>query len=88
MDNIMTDKLITEVEELKYYLLDTCNSLEAGVEALDLDPHIDWEDLMLSANIETCKGCDWWHESGSLIDEEDKNIGYCEDCREDNKDGT
>lgn len=66
--------------KLAAYLEGTCQSLEAAVEFLELDPNVDWEDEMLSANMEECRGCGWWHESGDLVHERERDTGFCEDC--------
>lgn len=67
-------------DRLADYLEGTCMSLETAVEYLEFDPNIDWEDEMLTANMETCLGCGWWMESSELIHEDNENTGYCEDC--------
>jgi len=67
-------------DQLLNYLQGTCQSLDAAVEFLELDPVVDWEDEMLSAGMELCLGCGWWHESGELVHEDEADTGYCEDC--------
>lgn len=67
-------------EELADYLIGTCHTLDSAIEFLELDQEIDWDDEMLSANIELCLGCGWWHESGDLVHEDEADTGYCEDC--------
>lgn len=74
-------KRITEREKLSYYLEGTCQSLDNAIERLELDPDVDWEDEMLSANMETCLGCGWWHSSGDLVHENEEDIGYCDQCK-------
>lgn len=71
--------------DLAYLLLGTCTNISVEIERLELDDLIDWEDEMLTAGVEPCKGCAWWHESGDLIDNEegdDSKTGYCPQCRE------
>jgi hypothetical protein len=38
------------------------------------------EELLLDNNVERCPGCDWYCESGELLDDEDNLVG-CRDCR-------
>lgn len=72
--------------DLFHYLEGTCMTLETAVEALELDPDVDWEDEILSAGLELCLGCDWWYESGDLISYDGETIGYCGQCRDDHND--
>lgn len=55
-------------------------SIDSAVEFLELDPDVDWEDEMLTANMEMCLGCGWWMESSELVHEDDADTGYCEQC--------
>lgn len=74
------DEIFEKREELKDYLLGTCLSLDHAIEQLELDLEVDWEDEILSANVELCLGCGWWYESGDLVHEDEADTGYCEDC--------
>lgn len=71
-----------EREELVHYLRGTCHTLGMAIESLELDPDWDWDDEILTANLETCLGCGWWHDSGELVHENDEDIGFCDDCKE------
>lgn len=81
----MTD-LSSLVGILANQLLGTCKSIES---VLDQDDELDalrdcsiddLEDMVISKNVERCDGCDWWFESGDLVDENNEPVG-CEDCR-------
>lgn len=72
--------IISDRNRLAHHLEGTCMTLEVAVEHLGLDPEVDWEDEMLSANLETCLGCGWWMESNELVHEDDEDTGYCGDC--------
>lgn len=66
----------------KYY--GTCVSLSYIIdsEELDIDEN-ELEDRLLDVNLEKCKLCDWWYDSGELLDDEneDSEPGFCSDCR-------
>lgn len=66
--------------ELSDYLQGTCITIAQAVESLELDESIDWEDEMLSAGVEVCLSCGWWHESGELVHDDDEDTGICGDC--------
>ena len=74
-----------KLEEVSAWLLGTCNSAEAAIVKFDLDVESDYlmSDL-LDLNVEPCRGCGWWFESGELARgiPEDSD-GYCEDCWKD-----
>jgi hypothetical protein len=75
------DEILEKREELAAYLLGTCHSFDSALEYLELaDDVTDYEDELLSANVEICLGCGWWHESGDLVHDDEANTGYCEDC--------
>lgn len=87
MSRKLTD---AEKRKLADKLLGTCDSTEAALEYLELDADFDAdaaEDGLLDLNVERCKGCDWWHESGELAGERDGEPGYCDQCREPDDDG-
>ena len=72
----ITDDQLREIAE---YLVGTCESIDTGLEMVDLNPDdfdiTDVEDAILDYNVETCPGCGWWFEGGELNDGEG-----CDDC--------
>lgn len=44
-------------------------------------PEDEVEERLLDEGIETCIGCGWWFEVSELVDENDENPGYCDECR-------
>jgi len=69
----------TTVEEIRYYLLGTCNAVEAAMNAFDLegdDVRDEIEDRLLDGNgIQVCETCGWWVEVGEM--DEDGNCYQC-----------
>lgn len=84
----LTDEQLSQVVQ---WLSGTCNSLHRAEDHFGFQIDVtDLEDQLLDQNIEMCKGCGWWFESGNLVPDaeedipdgfEDELIGYCEDCR-------
>ncbi|MBS3648791.1 hypothetical protein KEU06_09255 [Pseudaminobacter sp. 19-2017] len=72
-----------DLDRLIHHIQGTCLSIEQAVESLELDPSIDWKDKLLDRNIELCGVCNWWHESGELEFDEQRNFGVCEQCLDD-----
>jgi len=74
----MTDE---QLKMLAENLAGTCDSIETGLEGLDLDARdfdvTNVEDALLDYNVEICPGCDWWCDSGELHDGEG-----CDGCIE------
>ena len=74
----MTDDQKRKLADL---LIGTPDSVEYALEELGLDVSADdAEDALADVNIERCPDCDWWCESGELIDEEGNLVG-CQACR-------
>lgn len=63
-------------------VLGTCLSVAAIAEKYGI-PEDEVEESLLDEGIEACTGCDWWFEVGELVDDEDENEGYCDECRAD-----
>lgn len=74
---------MTDIHEIGDYLLGTCYSIAHALEHFDLPwDEDDLLDRLLDINVETCRLCGWWFESGELTGlEEDDEPGYCADCR-------
>jgi hypothetical protein len=75
-----------QLEEVAGMLEGTCREIEtaldlAGLESCDFDV-TDIEDQLLDVSLERCKGCDWWMEPSELVDDENEQAGFCEQCRE------
>ena len=71
------------IEDVKYYLLGTSNSISDAIENFNLDEEFDeseLEDMISFTNIERCPYCEWWFESSELLDDDDEVVG-CRDCR-------
>lgn len=78
---MITDEAL--IDRIVDYAQGTClspSAIAAHFDEVDDDAGDDIEEVLLDANIELCRGCEWWHESGELADDED-HIGYCSDCR-------
>lgn len=76
------EQIVISRQNLAHYLEGTCQSIDAAIEYLELDPTVDWEDEMLTAGMELCMGCGWWHASSELVHENDEDTGYCDQCVE------
>lgn len=70
-----------DIDAIAAFLMGTPNSIEQAIEhfSLDIDSS-ELEDKLSDTNIERCPHCDWWYESGELVDEFDEVVG-CRDCR-------
>ena len=70
-----------ELEALANTLAGTCDSIDAGLERIDLEPGdydtTNVQDDLIGLNTELCIGCQWWFESCELDPD-----AYCEDCQE------
>lgn len=77
----------TKIQAMANFLIGTSESVERALEAVGIDNDIDGyeidiiEDMLLDENCERCGGCDWWFESGELVDSAGDYAGYCDDCR-------
>ena len=67
-----------ERERFADYIVGTCKSIEEAAKYLELTHIQDWEDHLLSENVELCQGCQWWHESAEL----DEDTLLCYQCHE------
>jgi formylmethanofuran dehydrogenase subunit E len=69
-----------KIEQVKDFLLGTCNSEHDAAEYCDTDSNEDILDYIIESKIECCATCGWW------IDEEEQNeINgeiICNDCNE------
>jgi len=82
--------MITEhqLEDISEMLNGTCDSIESALSRLDLEDKLDVsevEDRLLDVNLERCPHCEWWCESGELVDD-DGNVVGCDSCRTHNDD--
>ena len=73
----------SETAKVAADLLGTCTSLDFYIEAHELDVDAETlEDLLLDFGVERCPVCEWWHESGELIDPDDDDAEpMCDQCR-------
>jgi hypothetical protein len=70
-----------EKDQLKDKVLGTCDSIDSAIEFLEIDTDAETaEDGLLDRNVERCRGCGWWLESGELDGEREGEIGYCQQC--------
>ena len=79
MDEKLSDEQLRKLGDM---LLGTCAYAEAVVDFHEM-PNCGEEDLTIqleSINIERCPYCDWWFESGELINDDSDVVG-CADCR-------
>uniref|UniRef100_A0AAU8HZD7 Uncharacterized protein n=1 Tax=Rhizobium phage IG49 TaxID=3129228 RepID=A0AAU8HZD7_9CAUD len=65
-------------ERLASYIVGTCQSIFMCLEILELEEGHDWEDELLTENVEQCHGCGWWHYSYELEDHD--GWAYCDSC--------
>lgn len=76
---------LEEAKEKVKDILGTSRSLISFISFHDIPEEFleDLEDYLLDCGIELCRGCEWWHESTDLIDDEnEENTGLCYECRE------
>lgn len=71
------------LEKIAERLEGTADSIESACECLDIEWEEDMEDKLLDCNLERCMGCGWWMECCELVDEDNDDVGYCDQCRED-----
>lgn len=64
-------------------VLGTCLSIVAIAEKYGI-PEDEVEEALLDKGIERCAGCEWWFEVSELVDDEDENPGYCDECMREN----
>ena len=88
----MSKSLVETLEEkrnnLAFFLEGTVQTLDTALEhfGYENDP-VDWEDEMLTANMEECVICNWWHRSSDLTWVERLNGGVCDqDLDEEDRD--
>lgn len=72
------------VKEAECELLGTCTELSAWIDNKGYD--VDISNLESDLDIERCPECDWWCETGELVDE-DCNPCECESCRTSSQEG-
>lgn len=65
-------------------LLGSCMMIPSALEKLGIEEGSETvtevEGMLANLNIETCPGCDWWHESSDLVDDDNEPC-LCLDCR-------
>jgi hypothetical protein len=76
----MTQKTTT-AEDVKSYLLGSCNSEGNAEQVFDLS-YEEVLDLIIEAEIECCSICGWWHEAFEMEDVDSELI--CQECLESN----
>jgi len=77
---------IEQVRSISDLLNGTCDTIESALERVGLEdtPVEEVEDRLLDVNIERCPICDWWVESGEIVNDDGDVVG-CESCREPEK---
>jgi hypothetical protein len=78
--------MMTAEQKIKFAnaLAGTADSVERAVEMIGLDPDDfepdDLEVIAAEQGYERCEECDWWCETGELVDD-DGEVVPCESCR-------
>jgi hypothetical protein len=68
-----------QVSEIVDTVTGYANGYTSAMAQFDIEAE-DLDELLANANIEKCDGCDWYFESGELIDDNEEVVG-CKDCR-------
>ncbi len=71
------------LQKIRDALEGTPASIESVLDKLELLDVVSIEEVeegLLDLNLERCKGCDWWFESGELVNGAGDVVG-CGDCR-------
>ena len=76
----------SEVSRIAGHLLGTPASPEDAMIVLEIEIPAGFQIDSLEAdladcNLERCPGCEWWFESGELVDDEGELVG-CPECRD------
>ena len=81
----MSDSGLTEqqLDQLGHILRGTAKSVEDALDSMGLDSgafEVSDVESDLADLAETCAGCGWSFEPGELAQEEEEDVGYCDDC--------